>query len=93
MAQNTTVDIPARTWTQLTNADATYVSFSVQGPRIVSIKGAIGAVAPTDFTAAYEYEPGQGELNKLIAEMWPGTTYTRLYAYSSGNALVTISHA
>jgi hypothetical protein len=93
MAQNTTIALASRTWTQLTNTDATSATFMNLGPATVYIKGTVGATPPTDTLGGLAYEPGQGELNTSLANMWPGIAATRLYAYSGTPTEVMISHA
>ena len=94
MPRNTTLDLVANTWTELTNADATAITFQNQGVRPVLLKGTVGAVAPTDTLGALEYPPTFGEVSVLtLAEAWPGVASTRVYAISYGTGKVTISHA
>lgn len=93
MAINARVAIPADTWTQLTNANATAITFQVKtGP--IEIAVAVGAVAPSDFDDAITYYEGQGELLVPLASLAPGIAGTRVYAYSAGQAgAVWVSHA
>jgi len=93
MAQNTTVAIPSRTWTQLTNADATSVTFFNEGKATVSIKGTADANAPTTLAASISYEPGQGELNVDLGDLWPGISAVRVWGYAGTPTEVMVSHA
>ena len=52
MAQNTTLSVPAGEWTQITNADATSITFQVSGNAIAYIAGTADATAP-DGTGAW----------------------------------------
>lgn len=94
MAQNTTVNAASATWTQLTNADATSITFqNISGAHIM-VKGTTTASAPTDFTGAIRYNPGQGERNVPLSDLFPGVTgVKRVYAYSEVGASVVVSHA
>lgn len=94
MAQNTTVNIAAATWTQITNGDTARITFQNVSGNFVIVKATAGATAPTDFTGGIRYNPGQGERNVLIADLFPGLTGgNRVYAYSSDGAAVMVSHA
>ncbi len=93
MAQNTTVDIPAKTWTQITNADATTITAQNLVGNYVLLKGTAAATAPTDATAAIRLNPGQGVLNEALTSLWPGITAVRVYAWSDTGTQVTVSHA
>ena len=95
MAQNTTLTIAEGSWTQLTNADVTSITFQVKSGGPVSIAVTAGAVAPSDFSGAVEYGEGEGEINVSIAALAPGLANpTRVYAFSHGGpSQVFVSHA
>lgn len=94
MAQNTTKNVPADTWTQLTDANVSSITFQNISGNFVLVKGAVGAVTPTDRTGAIRYNPGQGERNVLLTDLFPGLSgVNRVYAYSLDGAQVVVSHA
>lgn len=94
MAQNTTKNVAAATWTQLTDANISTVTFQNISGSFVLVKGTVGATAPTDLTGAVRYNPGQGERNVLLTDLFPGISgVNRLYAYSQDGASMVISHA
>lgn len=93
MAQHTTVTVTTDAWVQLTNADATNVTFQNIGPGRVWFKPMTSASAPTDFTGALSYPARYGEINKALQDIWPGLSGVRLYARAEDNTTeVTISH-
>lgn len=94
MAQNTVVTLPAQTWTQLTDADVSAITFQNRSPYHIFIAGATDATAPTNFTGAIRYNPGQGERNVTLADLFLGlTSPDRVYAYCEHPAQVFVSHA
>lgn len=94
MAQNTTIKIPAKTWTLLTDSDVTAVSFQNQSSVHVMIAATTSATPPTDLTGAIRYNPGQGERNATVANLWLGlSSPDRLYAWAEDPAQIWISHA
>lgn len=95
MAQNTTITVPPRTWTQLTNADATAITIQVQSTvNPIFVKGTVGAVPPTSFLGCLQLNPPDQFVNQTLAHFFPGVAgVTRLYAYSEQEAQVFISHA
>ena len=93
MAQNTTVSIPEKTWTQLTDADVTAITLQNQSGYHIFVKGTTSASTPTNADGAIRYNPGQGEPNTSLADMFPGITAVRLYAYAPEGASVMVSHA
>ena len=94
MAQNTTTTIAAATWTQLTDADIARITFQNVGSNHVLIKATIGASTPTNATGAIRYNPGQGERNVLLADLFPGLVgANRVYAYSPDATQIVVSHA
>jgi hypothetical protein len=94
MAQHTTVAVPAEVWTQLTNGDATAVTFQNRGGLDVYIAATTNTTAPTSLDTALVYGGGQGERGVDIADLFPGLAGAdRLWAYSPAAARVFISHA
>jgi len=94
MAQNTTINIAAATWTQLTDANVTSITFQNISGHYVLVKGTVGAVAPTDLSGAVRYNPGQGERNVALTDLFPGVSgANRVYAWSQDGAQVVVSHA
>lgn len=93
MAQNTTIIVPAKTWTQLTDADVTAITFQNTAGYHILVKGATSAVAPTNDDGAIRYNPGQGERNVFLSELFPGIAAVRVYAYAPTGAEVMVSHA
>ena len=92
MAQNTDVGLPIATWTQLTDADVTSITFQNKSGNYILVKGTAGATAPTDDNGAVRYNPGQGELNTTLSDLFPGVSATRVYAYAPTGAEVMVSH-
>lgn len=93
MAQNTTITLAAETWTQLTDANVTSITFQNISGYHVMVKGTTSAVAPTNDDGAIRYNPGQGERNALLSDLFPGISATRVYAYAPTGAEVMVSHA
>jgi hypothetical protein len=95
MAQNTTKDIAAATWVQLTDADISAATFQNNGSNAVFIAATATASAPSNTLGAIRYNPGAGERSTVtLAQLFPGvTTPARLYAYAPQGGQVFISHA
>ena len=93
MAQNTDIVLPIAAWTQLTDADVTRITFQNKGGNYILIKGTVGATAPTDDDGSVRYNPGQGERNVLLADLFAGIAATRVYAYAPTSSEVMVSHA
>ena len=96
MPQNTTVNLTAATWTQLTDADITSITFQVfasAGP--VFIKATTDTTAPTTTAGAFVYQSGQGERNVALSDLFPGiSARDRVWAYcEAAGASVAFSHA
>jgi hypothetical protein len=100
-ATNNMTSIPPREWTQLTTADATAVAVqnfnSPNGGAAVYLIATAGAVVPTATPSALgckRLEGGQIIAADLtLAQLWPGISGTRLYAYCDQPAQVSVSHA
>ena len=95
MPQNTTVAVPARTWTQLTNADVSAIRVQNLNGYPIKIMGTVGAVAPTSDAGALVLAAGQAIAADLtLAQLFPGVSgANRVYAFSDAPALVSVSHA
>ena len=94
MPQNTTITVPAITWTQLTDADITSITFQNVGGNHVVIKATTDGTAPTNTTGGFRYNPGQGERNVALSDLFPGLTgRDRLWCYSVDGSAVVVSHA
>jgi hypothetical protein len=92
MAQNTTITLTAGAWTQLTDADISSITFQNTGGYHMLVKGTATATAPTDATGAIRYNPGQGERNVSLSDLFPGISAARVYAYSDDAVSVMVSH-
>ena len=100
MPQNTTIAVPAATWTQLTDADITSITFQNIGGAYILVKATTDGTAPTNTDGAIRYNPGQGERNVAMSDLFPGLSGAdRLWAWSDvpppfrNDARVVVSHA
>ena len=93
MSQNTDIVLAPETWTQLTDADVSAISFQNKSGNFILVKGTATASAPTDDDGAVRYNPGQGERNVSLSDLFPGISAARVYAYAPGGAEVFVSHA
>ena len=93
MAQNTNKTIAAGSWTQLTDADITSITFQNAGDDRIFVKGTADATEPTDLNGAVGYNPWQGERNVALSDLFPGISAVRVWAYCPEDATVVVSHA
>lgn len=94
MAQNTTVNIPANVWTQITDGNVSSITFQNIAGNFVRVKGTVGATAPTDLAGSIRYNPGQGERNVLLADLFPGISgVNRVYVFAADGAQMVVSNA
>lgn len=98
MAQDTDITLTRGSWTQLTDANVTSITFQNKSPDHIFVKVTASASAPSDTTGAIRYNPGQGELATALADLAPGIAGTRVYALlpaeaSKASAAVSVSHA
>lgn len=93
MAQNTDVTLSIATWTQLTDADVTAITFQNKSGNYILVKGTTSASTPTNDDGALRYNPGQGERDVFLSELFPGISAVRVYAYAPTGAEVMVSHA
>ena len=89
-----TVAVPKNTFVQLTQGDVTALRFQNVGAGNLLIFGVVGAVAPADTDGGILYPPYTGEdANVTLAQLFPDTpTANRVYAYSSIDTAVSVSH-
>lgn len=93
MSQNTTITLTAGAWTQLTDANVTSITFqNISGYHIL-VKGTTDATTPTDALGSIRYNPGQGELNTGLSDLFPGISAARVWAFCDQAASVFVSHA
>lgn len=94
MAQNTDKTLAAGAWTQLTDADVSSITFQNKSGDYILVKGTATASAPTTVDGAVRYNPGQGEKNASLSDLFPGVaSVARVYAYAPTGAEVMVSHA
>ena len=94
MAQNTTITVPAGAWTQLTDSDITSITFQNIGSNHIMVKATTDGTAPTNYAGAIRYNPGQGERNVALSDLFPGLAgRDRLWAYATDATQVVVSHA
>jgi len=97
MAQNTHITLAAGTWTSLTNANVTSITFQNVSQNYIWIKGTAGAVAPTSIDGALRYDFSEGEANVPLSDLFPGLSAIRVYALAGdeagGTGAVMVSHA
>ena len=101
MAQDqAVVNCAADAWTQLTNADATTITFQVVSGS-VKVRATTDGTAPSDGAAGFEYhaDPANyardGELRILISDLASATGMVRLWAWplTGRPAKVVVDHA
>ncbi len=83
MAQHVTKVI-TDSWQELTNGNATDITFQNYGPEPVMIAVTTSAVAPANLDNTLVYDKGFGEINRSLAELAPGISGVRLFAFSAG---------
>lgn len=94
MAQNTTITLTAKAWTQLTDADVSNITFQNRSGYHMLVKATTDTTTPTDSSGAIRYNPGQGERNVAMTDLFPGLTGAdRVWAYSDHAVDVFVSHA
>lgn len=97
MPQNTFISVPANTWTLLTDANVTSLTFQVGDLSVASnvlIAGTVGAVPPTNIQSALRYGPQEGEINVALSDLFPGVLgANRVYALCNYPATIFVSHA
>lgn len=95
MAQLATVSADAATWTPITNADATAITFQNQAGHNMLLKGTTDDTAPTTTAGAIIYAPFAGEKLVTVTDLFPEPSgVDRLWVYfPAGPGAVMVSHA
>lgn len=94
MPQNTTINLTAGAWTQLTDADVSSITFQNKGGYYILVKATTDTTAPTSDAGSIRYNPGQGERNATMADLFPGISGAdRLWAFCDQSVPVFVSHA
>lgn len=89
-----TVDVVAGSWTELTDTNVTSITFQNIGQSFILVKGTVGSSAPANASGAFRYNPGQGEVNVGLADMFLGVPgANRLFAYCDSAGKVVVHHA
>lgn len=92
-ARNTTLNLTAGAWSQLTDNDVTNITFQNRGQTDIYIAGTASASEPANRLTAIKYAPGQGERNASLSDLFPGISAVRVYAVADSNIEVYVSHA
>lgn len=95
MAQNTTIDIPPKIWTLITDSDVEQVCFQNATNGYIVLKATVGAdSAPTDDIGGITYNTMMGERLVDLADLFPGVSgANRLWVWSPFGGKMFISHA
>lgn len=94
MAQNTSIDVARETWTQITDADVTTITFQNVGGHALFIAPTTNTTAPTTTNGAILYQPGTGERNVAMTDLFPGLAgAVRVWAFGTDGGRVMVSHA
>lgn len=93
MARNGNVALAKNDWTELTNAEnATDITFQNQSGRKMLVKGTANGTKPTTSDGSITYQHGEGERKVALADLFPGITCVRLWAFvdmDGGSAFVS----
>ncbi len=93
-ATNTTVQLVAGTWTQLTTADVTALRVQNVNGYNIRVMATAGATPPTTLDGSIVLAPLMVWATDLtLAQAFPGVTGTRVYGYCDNPARVSVSHA
>lgn len=94
MARNTTLPLTAGQWLQITDADVSSITFQNVGPYGLAIKATTDGTAPTGEAGTARYNPGAGERNVLLSDLFPGIPgANRVWAFCESPSSVFVSHA
>lgn len=94
MPQNLTIPV-LTTWTLLTDANVTEITFQNTGSGAFFLRGTVGANQPSASEGGLVYRPNEGEVKRLLADLFPGVSgANRVYARATSLATEAfVSHA
>lgn len=94
MARSEDLYIPAKVWTEITNADVSEITFQNKSTRsVMHVAVTVGSVAPTGVSGVV-YSPGTGEYDLRLSSGFPGVIGgNRVWVYTEDPAEVFVSHA
>ncbi len=93
MPQTTTITLPAGEFVLLTDADVSALTFQNVDPDDLWLIGSVDETEPTSLEGALLVEHGDGGRNLALADLWPGSAFVRVFAYSEPGGRVMVSHA
>ncbi|NTT88393.1 hypothetical protein [Tabrizicola fusiformis] len=99
MPRSAIVNVPIRSWTELTAGDVAAIAVQCQSAYPVLLTATTGAApagVPDDTIATYVISPGQLlPASVWLADLWPGVSGAkRVWAWSEGaGAACAVSHA
>lgn len=76
MPQTTQISVTTD-WTQITDGDVTAITFQNVSSQPIFVRATAGNTPPTAGDPGLMYSGGQGEVNRLLADLFPGTTTPR----------------
>jgi hypothetical protein len=95
MARNDNVEIPATTWTQLTNANASSIRVQSVSATEMMLQATNGVTAPSTLLGAIVLAGGNVlAADMTIAQLWPGVAgANRVWAFANTASVASVSHA
>ena len=95
MARNDNVAIPALTWTQLTNANATALRVQSVSGSEMRLQATNGVTAPSTLLGTIVLGGGNVlAADMTIAQLWPGVDgANRVWAFANTASVASVSHA
>lgn len=95
MPQHTNKPVGPTNWAELTDANVTAITFQNVSAMPITVTATNGTTPPAADAGGLTYAAGQGESNRMLAELFPGVSgANRVWARSSnGTQQVFVSHA
>ena len=95
MARNATIELPAKTWTELTAGNVTTLRVQNLGHQPIMILATVGSVEPTSRDGGLMIQPGFGLTADVTLEhLFPGVAgANRVWAVSPISGAASVSHA
>lgn len=86
------VHCAAGAWTEITDGNASNITFIVKHGDAVLVQGMPSSTAPTTTTEGIPYQNGQGAENVSLAKLW-GSSAVRVFVYSPEGNVIYVDHA